>query len=386
MIFQPFIELENAFESGLQQKAEVNSYLNWLLLLEQKRFSEFYNAGEELLVNEGRFEMKGFLSVWLIIGSETQYDMERRNKYLKIFDKIRQKEFNVFLEYYRLYFSSITYFYEAQLTESESLINRAYQIAVNLKYHRGQSRCLYQKSILQFDLKQNVEARKSLKQCMDLCSEHTFLKTKDRALTEYCNQNGVKPESDIESLMFSLREALRLRELSEARLLLAHAETLRRKSGFSKRKYSLYFYRIQLLFLQNRFQAARLGLAKIDDQVIKSQMFDFMIFNNIELTTNENNQNKILKFHLGQNFEAIHVKSIRSSEIQKLVTLLVQSEFPLAKEKIFHLVYEYEYDPTLHDSKLYKLILRARKELADDLIINHYGKYSLNLEKYRVVI
>jgi hypothetical protein len=72
-------------------------------------------------------------------------------------------------------------------------------------------------------------------------------------------------------------------------------------------------------------------------------------------------------------------------DLAKLLKVLSVAQHSLDKQQIFKELFNDYYDPVVHDPKIYRLVLWIRKRIATDCLINHYGKYSLNKEKYKIV-
>jgi hypothetical protein len=82
---------------------------------------------------------------------------------------------------------------------------------------------------------------------------------------------------------------------------------------------------------------------------------------------------------LDQSIEIMGIRISRANEnedVVLLLRLLMESPAGMNKETICKNVWNLQYDPVIHDGKIYKLILKARKASGrKDLIINKYGKY-----------
>lgn len=397
--------LELAYEQGLQ-KINTEHYtvdefqiLSWLRFLEVRQFELFYSIGEKLSNSLKDPELKNFVCIWLIIGSEVQFNTDKRQIYISRLNSLSEVKFDPFTEFYKVYFYGVGLFYEGRLLESQTVNDKAYFMATAMKIERAQARCLYQKSIIQFDLGNKTEAFKNLKDCLEICSRHNFVKTQKKAFIEFYSQSSIKPlvAKDIDVCIYELQILINNKEEVSARKLLAQAEKLRKINHYARSKYSLYFYRAQICILGKKLSAARRIINRLNDAVLQVSLYEFMLKNDVLLTEREQTKLKINKLHLGQiqfgkntdslqSIESIQVLNIKNIDVRNLITLLLQNQKPLTKERLIRALYKYDYDPTLHDNKLYKLILRARKEVSTDLIINHYGHYSLNLKKYKIVI
>lgn len=68
-------------------------------------------------------------------------------------------------------------------------------------------------------------------------------------------------------------------------------------------------------------------------------------------------------------------------EIYLLISLLKNSTEGIEKQTICESLWNYSYNPTIHDSRIYKLINKARNLIGiSDIIENLRGKYRLNIK------
>lgn len=77
---------------------------------------------------------------------------------------------------------------------------------------------------------------------------------------------------------------------------------------------------------------------------------------------------------------ASDLDSIPHEDLALLVKTFKSSSEPVDKETICKNVWNIDYDPTVHEYKVYKLIHKFRKYYKNkDIIINYYGRYQLNV-------
>jgi hypothetical protein len=399
------IKLENLFELGIKNNLGSLSGIElelaeWLGQLESLNFESFYSTGE-MYFSEPRFQTnRNTLIVWLIIGSEIQYNMDRRSKYIKQMDQLRFECFDSYLEFYAVYFTAVKYFFDGELVQAATLNMKALAMAVAIGFERGQARAIFQQALTYFDMEKSAEGFHYLDECLQLCIRANLQRTKAKVQIQYHQQKDnpyLKTEA-IENKIDLINMSINEKDIPSARKSLAQAEKIRRQLKYHRNKYSLCLYRLKINVLRKKMNCVRRGLRSIHDPILISQSYDFMIENHQQLTAPESNQNKIVKLQINQfvlansttvshpGLDPVFLNKIKSQDIRDLLKLLLESKEPLTKEVIVEKIFNYHYDPIIHDQRLYKLILRARKELNPDLIINHYGKYSLNIEKYKIVV
>lgn len=394
----PF-ELENCFDKGLAKSSD-HELLKWISLLEFPDFKSFYFRGEELLQSDAFNNSRNFIIVWLILGAEAQYDMVRRQHYIETMNKIRFELFDPYLEFYTVYFQATKCFFDGDLVQARTLNDIAFKMATQIQFPRGQARSLFHQALTFFDMEQSSEGFHCLQECLIIARQNGFNRTIAKAEAEFHRQknNPYLKTDPMENKIDIIKMHFEDRNIAGGRKALAQAEIYRRRIGFNKAKYSLTFYRASFLVLQKKPVGVRRTLRTMTDPVLISKIYDLMLEEELTLTAKEQTHHRILKLHLHQpglnqeiNFtyaslDPIFLKNIKNEDVRALIALLLESEEPLSKENIIHRLFNFKYDPTIHDQRLYKLILRTRKEINSDLIINHYGKYSLNIKKYKIVI
>lgn len=399
MQLESIFEIESSYENTIGSRSiesfaeDQRKYISWLKLLEVRNFDAFYFQTDELIKNAESLNETCFLLSWAIVGTEVQYQIAKRKFYIDQLEALGRTEFNLYVEYCRNYFSSLSYYYDAHLLLSEVLNNKALAIAENLKYPRGTARCLYQKTLIFQEMKRDLEFKQSLNNCLQICSAHLLLKTKEKAfvlLVPAANQ-GV---NTVENYIQKIEAALDEKDLKYARSLIVEAEIRRKKQKIHRGRYSLSIYRTMCLILSGKLSYARRFINTFQDQVQRLQIYTFMQTHQIQMTLAELENLKSIQFFLNISettnsacdliLNQIHISKIKNENVRLLISAMTQSE-SISKEALFEKVFGISYDPVIHDSKVYKLILRAKKEISHDIVFNSYGKYSLNLTKYKFI-
>lgn len=392
-------DLERHFEQGFAKNSD-HVLLRWMALLETPDFNAFYKKGEELYASSEFSGSRNLIIVWLILGSEAQYDMLRRAHYVELLNQLRLECFDTYLEFYSVFFTAVKYFFDGDLIQAKTFNELAIKMAITIGCHRGHARALFHQALTYFDMEQPAEGFHFLQECSNISSAHQLTRTKGKAEAEYNRQkNNPYLKTDyLDNKIDILKMHIEDKNIPAARKAMAQAETSRRQLRFNKSKYSLHFYRTQIQILQKNERGVRRTLNTIMDPVLISRLYDMMIDEQIPLLPKEQSHNRILKLQFNQfalndasefdhpSLDPIFLKNIKNEDVRALLNLFLRSEEPLSKEDIINNLFNFNYDPTIHDQRLYKLILRTRKEINSDLILNHYGKYSLNSKKYKIVV
>jgi len=393
MQIEEMFRIEGLYEHRIASLTNLSQYsfghyLEALLELENRNFACFYSKMSVIYDAAILNQEKAFILSWLIVGTEVQYDMTKRHEYLIKLQNLRSQELNLYIEFLCYYFDSISSFFDGLHDISEVQMKKALSTANLINYKRGQSRSYYHLALIYKEKKNLLQAKQMMTCCYDICVNEDFTKTKNKVISIFDPQDNSKNENieNIESTISKIKYALKENDLDYARQLIVKAEILRRKQKIGRKRFSLYYYRIQYLFMIQNVKYGRKLLEKLKDPVLLQKNLSFMKGLRIPLNHSESEQLKQLNYKLfdmidGISLENIYVSKVRNELIRKLFCTLNQKQI-VSKENLFESVYGISYDPVVHDSKLYKLIGRARKDTFSDVIINDYGSYSLNYENY----
>lgn len=391
-------ELEYIYELPNQKDqsniAKNDELITFIMLIRQGSYAKCYSFGEELLTKySDDINTSAFILNWLIICTEKQYILDLRKKYLDNLEDLSNKYFSLYAEFLKLYFLGVTYFFSAMLHESETAFNRAIKLGNQLNYERGLARCYLHLAFISFDSNKIIEGFQNLNHCQKICIQYNLLKTLERVQVEkmsHDSQFKIIMSDSFEFEINKIKKAIADHDINYARLLLVNLEK-KRRSLYNRKKWTLAQYLVQILFLRNKTKSARRIMANIKDKIIKTSLYNFMQTENIllsDLETIEYRQLRIL-YQLSENLEhsekIIKISDISKHSVKLLLEILNKSQDAVSKEMICEFVFHISYDPVIHDSKIYKLILSARKQLGYDFLINEYGAYRLNMKKYKFI-
>lgn len=80
-----------------------------------------------------------------------------------------------------------------------------------------------------------------------------------------------------------------------------------------------------------------------------------------------------------ESIAGVPLDRIQNKDVAQLLRLFISSITPISKGDIAEKVLNLQYDPTIHDKRIYKLIYLTKAILQrDDIFINLYGTYQLN--------
>jgi DNA-binding SARP family transcriptional activator len=104
------------------------------------------------------------------------------------------------------------------------------------------------------------------------------------------------------------------------------------------------------------------------------------------LTANETAELDYIRTVLGKDIDkreneiaGVALHALPSEDIARFVRILTQSRRPVSKEIICKALWNLQYDPSIHDGRLYKLVHHTRRAFPkNDVVLNEYGSYRIN--------
>lgn len=384
------IEFEYAFEQNIgefQLAGFSAEHRKFLSAVESADFKNAFAIGEALLLNSSP-DSKSLTLVWLIICSEKQYDLSKKDRYLSWLILHYNETRDLYCLFHIFYFKAITMIYDSQYWEALKLFESARKIATDIIYLRGEIRCVFHKCLIQHLTGNNdPKDKEELKEMLNTPALPKLAASIRKALD--FNRAKEPQIDDIQKTYADMCKAIVQKDFQLARKLCLLAEATRRQRGISKRKYSFYFELAKIYFLQGKFKKANQLLTSLNDLTLKSQLQDFLDLHAITNSSGVFLADSLLFKSVYPKQAApsvtIDTKKIRNLDLAKFIKILSESKEPIDKQQIFQMIYNQYYDPVIHDPKIYRLVLWIRKRIAVDCLVNHYGKYSLNREKYKVV-
>jgi len=185
-------------------------------------------------------------------------------------------------------------------------------------------------------------------------------------------------------LRSQLEEAIANKKARESREILYKSEKERRLKKENRGVNSLIQYLPAIMYLNGKKQRALQVLKTIRDPVIKWKA----ILLCVEIGF-KNSFISILKLNLETEFgfvakssvfDVIKVAEIPQIDIRNLLHTLEQKSGPVSKDEITQKLWNSSYDPTIHENKIHKVILKTRNIIKNHAkIVNHYGSYSLKI-------
>ncbi len=190
-----------------------------------------------------------------------------------------------------------------------------------------------------------------------------------------------------------VRQLMESRKIKEAKKIYIELRRAEKSRGIKREKNCLHALLPVFSALNNNWGKVYRLLELIPDYSMKLQTVSFICLLGRE-TSELKKYEKHLQKHLGINpleqivetgeilFLGKSLKNIESEDLSKFAQYIHDHE-SVTKEGICRQVWNLDYDPVMHDGKIYKLIHQFRNYFGSkDVVVNRYGSYEIN-RRYR---
>lgn len=347
-----------------------------------------YKLSVDIYKNEIDLELRSFWLHFLCVITEVQYNLESRRVWMNKWPQQLALDGGDFARAAARYHQANTCYFESHFVEA---LNRYKELADHsatptrfkalAHFHLG---LIYQQRQLL------RAARNEMRTALTLAEQIGHLRLISRVREQLTAIDSETPFSLLDSEICRL---ITEENLSDAKKLYTKKRELEKSRGIQRGQSSLHALIPAMIAISGSSRhRIHFALEFIHDPAIKIQsirLLQSIGYNSPELRS----LYEVLSSDLGilpdEFKKGIHdqfldrpLKEIPQEDLQKFTRYII-SESSVDKEGICHHVWNIEYDPVIHDGKVYKLIHRFRDYFGKkDLIVNRYGKYEVN-QKYR---
>lgn len=393
MIPSHFLEIETVIDANGSLAKECNwpEILPLLHAFQAGDWEEVQARAEALWPETKTCEDKAFLLQWAVAASEIKYDLPRRAKWIAKWEDIPGRHSVPYCKYLRLFHEGLTLFFSAYLNEAELRFMTALDLAEKLGYERGKMRCLFHLGLIFRDREVPELAKEFFLRSLMLAQARDAKSYSARIQVQLGTVSQAEPKAPtalIEEMKREIESHLLRKEFHEARAIWLRAERMRRAFGLGRRRESLHLYAPLFAIARGRNPAP--AFRRVNDPILKIKLLQLKerIFGldrseseEISALREAHGITRTVRKYAENAVEicGIKLERIKSSDLKSLVTLLLEHSGPVPKTEICRKIWGFEYDPVLHDGRIYKLIHQARTVFrTKELILNTYGGYVLN--------
>ncbi|MGZ3768947.1 MAG: hypothetical protein ACXVCP_05605 [Bdellovibrio sp.] len=373
-------------EARLPKDNPLSEYAHLLLLLWDKKYTEVINYSKTIWTNLKNADEKAFVLQVAVAACEMQFNQKERNELLSFWMNGPDLENNFYAQVIYFYHRGLTYFYSGALSEAKKNWQCGLKIATEIKYYRGQFRLTYHLGLI---LKEEnvfknaaIYFKESLRLAMK-CKAYRFIErieTQLRGIEKNLNFYTI-----IEEQVFG---SLKENRLNDSRRTILKACLLRRKEKRSWQAQSEYVLLALYCLSLNKIKSFEMILGKMADEHVHlhTLLLASTLFPSKEIIVSKIRKLNFILFPDGEKTPSGALPQINYNvpnldDVKSFINLLRNNPEGVGKELICSEVWNLNYDPVLHENRIYKLIMNTRKYFGiKEAVQNRYGgKYVLKI-------
>lgn len=368
----------------LAEATSVHSNIAKLYLqLWDRNATRTYSLAKELLLQEITLDQKACVLQAAIAMTEIEYDLKMRKEFLLYWNAMGSLATSFYAQYLYFYQKGLSYFYVGAHQSALEQWEESLRLATENHYLRGEFRLKYHIGLIYKEKGYKVKALSYFNEAFQKASVKgatRFLpRIKEQIVTV---EKGVRTFNDnqlqvVELLTHGLK--------SKARALTLKLCQLRRRERRHWDSQSEDFLLALVALAFKKVKIFNFIMSKISDDFVRLSIFevvshlkliDVSFDQEIHFLRRALNISELNDISL----PTLHKLNFESEEVSEFISLLESAPEGLTKEQICKNLWNYTYDPVIHDNKIYKLIHKTRKSLGlKALITNAYGgKYRIN--------
>jgi hypothetical protein len=330
---------------------------------------------------------KGFIHHWVIGCMESLYQEDSRQLWLEKWSDIESWTEHPWLRFTKKYQMAIGLYFDSHFREALSLFEQLTEEARTMGYPRGQEKCLYHKALIYKCINHNERALGLIKRAKEIAqsrgSERGLLRIE--RVQQTLSDLSWHASLDLNTIEILLKENKNL----AARKLLLHSLRQRR---IEKREWGAYSEHMYMALVALSFgrlsRFEKIYRNHLKDNLIKEKTIGLakQIGNQLPRYFTEElsylRQIQGISSTLGgktSEFLGVNLQKIKDHEVVAVIRSLSSSIEGMSKEQLCVKLWNYNYDPFLHDRRIYKLIHRIKNIFnCRDAIIAKGGLYRIN--------
>lgn len=338
---------------------------------------------------------KAYLLQWAVGAAETKWDIKWRQEFLALWKQVPDWQSNPYCRFFKTYHDALTCYFEGALRDAEARFLVADEICTQYGYTRGRVRTCFHLGLIEKERRSFKNATFWFRQALSLARQTQAKRWVERTLGQLSivSPTDIGPGDQVDVFRKKKDEmtaALVAHDFRLARKLIIEAELYRRSIGLHRRATGFVIYTPLMLIGLGKTRLAAHWVRNLRDPLRTLQFYELksLIFglsdadqDHVDWLRRVSGVSSVL-MQSGDRvaIEICGVKlSLQDADVQSLMLLLIEAETAVDKEKIVQKIWHLNYDPVVHDRKVYKLIQKAKRAFRrSDLFQNRYGSYGLN--------
>lgn len=398
MNLQLFLDIEDAFDQrdlkllkSLCDKFEkIPSLFLFFQLLYDQQYLEARLIGEnlfsEIYTQTKSRELQGFILQWIIACIEVNFDENLRNQWLAKWALVPGWSQFKWCLLLRKYQSALSMYFQSSYREALILFQQMEVESQHLQYERGEERALFHIALIYRNIGLPLKAEVYLNKTKMLAQKRNSRRMLERI--QNLDQSLKEKTWSLNPNIKNIEVLLSQKKYRAARKLVLHACRIRRyeKRSWGAESEALYLALVSLAF-RNEKRFLKI-YNSFQDPIIKERILSLSMDFNLSLPEEIKAELSFLRQSLGiQGYSqgktaevfGYQISKIEDPIVTKFLKLIIENETGCDKESLCKQLWNYDYDPVIHDPKIYKLIFKTKKILGiKDAILAVGGFYRMN--------
>lgn len=353
-----------------------------LVLCHEGRWEEIDRAADEIVRTAEDLHARALALHMAVAACEINYDENRRAGWLQHWKGLKGSLHDDYCLWLRTFHEALTAFFAGNLRDSEARLLQAMRIADRMQDRHAQAIAHFHLGLIYHEQNLTDKARRAFVNAYDIAASEGLSRLQRRAAARIESASGELTLDEIVALLNrgNVRAAKRL---ATHVCRVRRVEKRSRESGFELMMLAL------VAAGEKRLRAFDVILGHIHDPIMRAKILGLggqFAKPSPELECERAWLEETYGIHrlLSERIATGDIAEGRSKSVKRLLALLLANPDGVDKERICEEVFGLSYDPIVHDSKIYKLVLHARRTLGHkDGVVNEYGTYRLDPRRTR---
>jgi len=392
--FNTIIEIEKSYDEGdrllfeLKKKQADNRIAplwNLYSQLWDKDFTALLKECGKLFFEFNDPSIKAFVIQAAVAACEIIFDLDQRKKWLRLWYQIENFNESTYAQYLYYYHKANSHYFDGNRPESIKLWNMGIELCQSIHYKRGIFRLQYFSGKAYEDLEFIGQAKTNYENALSLAESVKAFRFSEKIKFKLSKLNTEMRylfyPNQIE--IFNLLKIGNIKKAKKLALFYCRCRRFEKRDWGSESEWILLaliavaeknmdrFFRL-LNFMDSEnikwivLKTAEAMLPEIKDLDKRFEL-------NLNLL-------KINPFKINAEPMLLQKENSLDSETESLISLLKSNKNGISKEQICSHLWNYNYDPSIHDSRVYVAISKVRKFYGSKKsVINSYGGlYKIN--------
>jgi len=342
--------------------------------------------GKELFESNSDPIIRTCIHHWVIGSIDSLYLPSERVNWLNQWRFINVN-YHPWIRYIKKYQLAVGLYFDSLLRDSLALFEQLLDEAKVLNYQRGIEKCYFHIGLIYRCINQIEKAHFNFDETLRVANNRNSLRQINKV-------NDLKKSIDmsfwhLNPTLRDIEHYLKQGHFRKARKQLLHSLRIRRIEGLSREAQSetMYLALVSLAFNQQK-RFSNIYDFCITDNVIKEKTISLALDLKLNLPSYYLEELTFLRQILGitrtitlssSHFLGVNLNRIKDTEAVQVIQKLTQTIKGLTKKEMCNELWNYNYDPVIHDPKIYNLIYRIKKVFqCKDLIVANSGIYRIN--------